>query len=152
LDTKICFVACKILHNILVKIWLQFNFWENFAKQQNNWIWLATVLEQGGELLRTAGRRGRAAASSAATRLATQLLARWASPWRPHPQQARRREDKTPSRRGKPPFPLNSDTDELTALPKFVLLTPFQATRDPPAAPPRTPQPFVPPSASSNLS
>jgi len=39
-------------------------------------------------------RRGRAAASSAATRLATQLLACWASLVRPHPQQARRCEDK----------------------------------------------------------
>ena len=90
-------------------------------------------------------RRSRAAASSAATRLATQLLACGASPWRPHPLQAGHCEDKTPSRRGKSLFPLNPEADELPVLPEFVLLAPFQATREPPAAPPRTPQPFAPP-------
>ena len=74
-------------------------------------------------------RRGRAAASSAATRLATQLLACWASPWRPHPQQALRREDKTPSRRGKLPFPRTSTPTSSLRPSNSPFSLPFQATR-----------------------
>ena len=33
-----------------MKFWLQFKFWLNFAKQQNKWIWIATVLSRGGAL------------------------------------------------------------------------------------------------------
>ena len=33
-----------------MKFWLQFKFWANFAKQQTEWIWLATVFGQGGAL------------------------------------------------------------------------------------------------------
>ena len=69
----------------------------------------------------TVGRRGRAAACSATTRLATQLLACWTSPWRPHPLYALRREDKAPSGRNILLFPLDLTTDRYQSTPKFTV-------------------------------
>jgi len=75
LVTKTRFVAYKNLNNFHFDG--IFVFSSNFGRNLQNhktgfqWIWLATVFEQGGVLCR----RGRAAASGAATRLAMQLLA-----------------------------------------------------------------------------
>ena len=109
-----------------MKIWLQFKFWENFAKQQNNWMWLATVLAKWGMHCRPPGLSccvqhrhapGHAAAcllGLARVSIRSTHFVAWIKP---------RAAVKICL------FPLNPDTDELTAPPKFISLVPLQATR-----------------------
>ena len=97
-------------------------------------------------------RRGRAAASSAATRLATQLLVGWASLGRPPLHHALRRVDKAPGGRGisfllfephrrQPPIDAEIHRRLSSSIPELLLSTP-----------PRTQQSIAPLSASANPS